>query len=166
MIKNKIFVFFAFVLLSFSLGVSDVFADCSKCDVSDCESCGCVLNSAKNACIYSNYEKGTVSCGSGTVTDIPQMLPNVTSIFYRIIQIAIPIILVIMGSLDLFKGISAQKEEEMKKGQQMFIKRLVAAAIIFFVFAIVKALISFVADDNSASILECAECFISGNCDV
>ena len=70
-----------------------------------------------------------------------------------------------MGTLDLFKGITAQKEDEMKKGQQMFVKRLIAAALIFFVFVIVKVIISFVADGSSVAIMECAECFINNNCD-
>ena len=76
-----------------------------------------------------------------------------------------PVVLVIVGSLDFFKAISAQKEEDIKKGQQMFIKRLVYAAVVFFVFVIVKVLISAVADTTGSSIIECAECFIEGKCD-
>ena len=114
---------------------------------------------------YNNYSPGTASCGNGLVTKIPNMIPKVVSIAYTIIQVAVPVILVVMGSLDLFKGITAQKEDEMKKGQQMFIKRLIAAALIFFVFVIVKVVISFVADGDSAAIMECAECFINNKCD-
>ena len=114
---------------------------------------------------YNNYSPATVSCGDGLLTGIPNAIPKVLSIAYTIIQIAVPVILVVMGTLDLFKGISAQKEDEMKKGQQMFIKRLIAAALIFFVFVIVKVIISFVADESSVAIMECAECFINNNCD-
>ena len=73
-----------------------------------------------------------------------------------------PILLIIFGSIDLVKGITAQKEDDMKKGQQLFIKRLIAAFIIFFVFTIVKVVVS-IASDN-AEIINCAECFISNNC--
>lgn len=114
---------------------------------------------------YNNYSPATVSCGDGLLTSIPNAIPKVVSIAYTIIQIAIPVILVVMGTLDLFKGITAQKEDEMKKGQQMFVKRLIAAALIFFVFVIVKVIISFVADGSSVAIMECAECFINNNCD-
>lgn len=114
---------------------------------------------------YNNYSPATVSCGDGLLTSIPNAVPKVVSIAYTIIQIAIPVILVVMGTLDLFKGITAQKEDEMKKGQQMFVKRLIAAALIFFVFVIVKVIISFVADGSSVAIMECAECFINNNCD-
>lgn len=114
---------------------------------------------------YNNYSPATVSCGDGLLTGIPNAIPKVLSIAYTIIQIAVPVVLVVIGSLDLFKGITANKEDEMKKGQQMFIKRLIAAALIFFVFVIVKVVVSFVVEGDSTRIMECAECFINNNCD-
>lgn len=116
---------------------------------------------------YDNYDKsGLVSCGEGEtrIEKIPSLIPKVVSIAYTMIQIAVPIVLVVVGSLDLFKGISAQKEDEIKKGQQIFIKRLVSAAFVFFVFVIVKVVISFVADGSSNSIIDCAQCFIENEC--
>ena len=119
-----------------------------------------------NAETYDNFDPdGIVSCGENLITGIPTMITQTVRIAYIIIQVAVPVVLVVMGSLDLFKGISAQKEEEIKKGQQMFIKRLVAAAIIFFVFAITKVIISFAADGTSSKILNCAECFLENKCD-
>ena len=115
---------------------------------------------------YNNYTSEMVSCGNGLVEDIPQTLPKVISIAYTIIQIAVPIVLVVVGSLDLFKGITAQKEDEMKKGQGLFVKRLISAALIFFVFVIVKVVISFAADKSSIEIMQCAECFINNKCDI
>lgn len=111
-----------------------------------------------------NYSPATVSCGGDVLTGIPTMLPKVVSIIYTIIQIAVPIVLVIMGMLDLFKGVTAQKEDNMKKSQQMFIKRLITAAIVFFVFIAVKLVVSFASDKDSGYIFECAECFINNKC--
>ena len=114
--------------------------------------------------IYNNYSKELVSCGSGMITDIPVIIPKVISIAYTVLQIAIPVVLVVIGSIDLMKGITAQKEDEIKKGQQIFIKRLISAALVFFVFVIVKAVISLVADGSGTKIMECAECFVSNKC--
>lgn len=114
---------------------------------------------------YNNYTNSTVSCGSNMLTNIPQALPKVISIAYTLIQIAVPVILVVLGTLDLFKGITASKEDEIKKGQAMFVKRLIAAALVFFVFVIVKLIISFAADGNGNNIMDCAECFIKNECD-
>lgn len=104
-----------------------------------------------------------VSCGN--VTGIPEKLPMLVSDIVTIIQIAIPIILVIMGSIDLIKGFTSQKEDEIKKGQRTLVKRLIVAAVIFFVVVIVKLFVSIVANStNSANIVDCIDCFISGEC--
>ena len=67
-----------------------------------------------------------------------------------------------MGSIDLIKGITSQKEDEIKKGQQIFIKRLISGALVFFVIAIVKLLISLAAGNNSDSIFSCVNNFVKG----
>lgn len=113
---------------------------------------------------YDNYSSSLVSCGDRLMTNIPYVIPKVISILYTLIQVVVPVVLVIFGMLDLFKGITAGKEDEMKKGQQLFIKRLVSAALVFFVFVFVKLLISFAADANDNRIINCAECFIKNNC--
>lgn len=77
------------------------------------------------------------------------------------IKVVVPILLVIYGMLDLFKGIMAQKEDEIKKGQQIFIKRLISGAIIFFVISIVQLLVSFVGNDDGG-LMDCASCFLRG----
>ena len=104
-----------------------------------------------------------VNCGN--ITNIPKKIPEITSLVVTVIQVAVPVILVITGSLDLFKGITAQKEDEIKKGRDMFIKRLIVAAIIFFMFVIVKLVISLVADSSSnQNIVSCMDCFLRGSC--
>ncbi len=97
--------------------------------------------------------------GMGSI-DIDVKIANIIHTIITVIKIAVPVLLVIFGMLDLFKGITAQKEDEIKKGQQMFIKRLIAAALVFFVTSIVQLLVSVVADNNT--IMECANCFING----
>ena len=103
-----------------------------------------------------------VSCGN--VTGIPKKIPDLTSYAVGIIQVAVPVILVIMGTIDLIKGITSQDEKEIKKGQQIFVKRLIVGVIIFFIVVIVKFIISLVADTSSLDIVECVDCFITGTC--
>ena len=106
--------------------------------------------------------KGCMSAFGGKNVELAPKIPNTVHTVILVIQIAVPIVLVIMGMLDLFKAITAQKEDEIKKGQQMFIKRLLAAAIVFFVIAIVKLLFSFVADDKNGNMIDCVNCFLNG----
>ena len=112
--------------------------------------------------VFSVSASSKVSCGN--ITNIPSKIPELTSMAMTIIQVAVPIVLIIVGMLDLFKGITAQKEDAIKKGQQALIKRIITASLIFFIVVIVKFVISIVADASSASIVECIDCFISNNC--
>lgn len=104
----------------------------------------------------------TYSCGGNYLTGIPKKMVKLTKFIYIFLQVLVPIAIIILGSLDLLKAVAAQKEDEIKKGQQVFIKRLIGAAIVFFVFAIVKFVISIVSD-NSTSIINCVDCFLKNN---
>ena len=99
------------------------------------------------------------TCG-GTNLIFSGTFPYIISTIVTLIKIAVPILLIIFGMLDLGKAVVAQKEDEIKKGQKIFIKRVIAAAIIFFVISIVQLLVSFVAGDEG--IMNCASCFING----
>lgn len=105
---------------------------------------------------------------SGCATALPGVsidvrLANIVHTIILVIQIAIPIVLVIFGMMDLFKSITAQKEEEIKKGRNIFVKRLISAALVFFVIAIVKIIVSFAAGDElNQNIMSCANCFLNG----
>lgn len=45
----------------------------------------------------------------------------------------VPVIVIIFGILDFMKAMSADKDDEMKKAQSKFVKRLIAAALIFLI---------------------------------
>ena len=117
-------------------------------------------------CIFTfipNVNAENFTCAAfGSDVYIDKHLAQITKYVILILQIAAPIILVIMGMVDLVKGITSQKEDEIKKGQQIFIKRLIAGLILFFVFAITKFVISIAASSSDSNIMNCASCFISG----
>ena len=87
--------------------------------------------------------------------------PYVVSMIILIIKIAIPVLLIIFGMLDLGKAVVASKEDEIKKGQQLFIKRAITAVVVFFVIQIVQIIIRFLAG-NSTGISQCFNCFVYG----
>lgn len=108
--------------------------------------------------------KGDYSCGltDGTSTNFTfqGILPNIVSTIILIIQIGVPIILIVMGMIDLGKAVMAQKDDEIKKGQQTFIKRLIAGVIVFFIIAVVKLVLSLIGENNT---IGCINCFISAD---
>ena len=111
--------------------------------------------------------RNITSCNT-TITGaiIDEKIPNTVATIINVIKIAVPILLVIFGSIDLMNGIIAAKDDEIKKGQQTFIKRLIAGALVFFVFAVVQFLISLVASgaNERTNIMTCANCFINKEC--
>ena len=110
--------------------------------------------------MYSLYSN--VSCG-GMIEGMSSQLPYLVSLVINIIKFGVLIVLVIVGMLDLFKAVMAQKEDEIKKAEQTFLKRLIAGVLVFFVVAIVQFVFKVATDENeNAGIWECFNCFVNG----
>lgn len=67
------------------------------------------------------------------------------------VKYLVPALIIILSILDFIKAIGADKDEEMKKAQQKFIKRLVIAVLIF----IVPFIIEFALDKMGFSYKDC-----------
>ena len=93
-------------------------------------------------------------CSGVLGTGIPSKLAYMIHLVILAVQVIVPILLIIWGMLDLGKAVIAQKEDEIKKGQQTFMKRVIAAAIVFFVVTIATLLVNLVAD-NGQDITDC-----------
>jgi hypothetical protein len=65
---------------------------------------------------------------------------------FPIIQIGIPIVLIVLGTIDLGKAVIASDDKKVKEAQGMLIKRFIYAALVFFVTTLVSALMSIVAN--------------------
>lgn len=109
----------------------------------------------------------TVTCGGLENFNVDSLIPQLTSTAVTIIKIGIPLILIFLGMLDLGKAVMAQKEDEIKKSQQLFVKRLISAVLVFLVVFIVQLVIGLVAGDDQTSITNCIDCFLNGveNCE-
>ena len=90
-----------------------------------------------------------VSCDT-----IPTELTNILNGVITLIQIGVPIILIVMGMLDMGKAVASQKEDEIKKAQSMLIKRVIYSVIVFLVIAIVEFVLGFVGD-SAGEALQC-----------
>ena len=79
-----------------------------------------------------------------------------------LIQIGIPIILIILGMLDLGKAVVASKEDEIKSAQKLLIKRAIYAVAIFFVVLIVNlvfGLLSSAGDEYGEQGMKWTDCW-------
>ena len=100
---------------------------------------------------------------------------SLTRLVVTILKIAIPIILVILGILDLAKAVMANEEKDMKEAQKRLIKRIVYAIVVFFVISLVQLIFTTLARNDSdntdvtsldvpgqkSSISSCISCFTS-----
>ena len=55
----------------------------------------------------------------------------------NVIKFGVPILLIILGSIDLAKAVISSKDDEMKKAQGLLIKRIIYALAVFFVVTLV-----------------------------
>ena len=89
-----------------------------------------------------------LDCTIGGVT-IDEKIVGIFSFLVTLIKVGVPILLVIWGSWDLGKAVMAQKEDEIKNAQKLFIKKLVVAVCVFLVPTFISLALSVI--DESAS---------------
>lgn len=70
--------------------------------------------------------------------DLLPIIKFVKNGVFPIIQIGIPILLILMGSIDLGKAVLSSDDKEIKGATGRLIKRVVAAVAVFFVVTIVN----------------------------
>ena len=76
-----------------------------------------------------------------------------------IIQIGIPIILIIIGMIDLGKAVVASKEDEIKSAQKLLVKRAIYAVAIFFVVLMVTAVFNLVGTSSGEDTAGWSKCW-------
>ena len=74
-----------------------------------------------------------------------------------IIQWGIPILLIVMGSIDLGKAVMASDDKEIKGATSKLIKRAIAAVAVFFIPMLVNILVGMVGDSgaNEGDFISC-----------
>ena len=69
-------------------------------------------------------------------------LSNQLQLVINVFKILVPIILLVLGSLDFAKAVFAQDESAIKKSQSTFIKRLIIAVVIFLIPTIIRLILT------------------------
>lgn len=74
-----------------------------------------------------------------------------------VVRIAIPIIIILLGTIDLGKAVMAGDEKQVKEAQGIFIKRLIYGVAVFFVVLAVQAVFGFIGARSTAN-SKCFKC--------
>ena len=73
------------------------------------------------------------------------------------IKIAVPIILIVVGMLELAKAVTEQKDDKIKEAQSRLVKKAIIAAVVFLVGFIVSVIMTIVGgNDYKAKV--CTDC--------
>lgn len=89
---------------------------------------------------------------------------------FFILKIVVPIILIVMGSIDLAKAVAASKDDEIKKAVGSLVKRAVLGVLIFFIPTILSFVVELIGgddiyDENSGTFGRCTYCMLNpGEC--
>lgn len=82
-------------------------------------------------------------------------------VVFNTVQILVPIILILMGSIDLVKAVMAGDDKGGKDAVSKFIKRILAAVLVFFVTTIVSIVIGMIAQTDVGAKDDWKECWIN-----
>ena len=93
---------------------------------------------------------------------IPGKIASLITTAYNAVLIAVPLLLIISGMITLAVSITKQKEDDIKKAQQLLVKKLIAGAIVFLLLGLVKWMISYFKDE---SVARCFDALINYNKD-
>lgn len=70
----------------------------------------------------------------------PESVASLVNEVMGYIRVIVPVLTIVLGTVDLFKAIIASNPEAMKKAQNSFIKRLIFAVVVFLVPSLIKIL--------------------------
>ena len=76
-----------------------------------------------------------------------------------LVKFGIPIVLILLGTVDLGKAVMASKDDEMKKAQGVLIKRVVYAVVIFLLVTIVELVMNLVSTNSDAEASNWLNCW-------
>lgn len=72
----------------------------------------------------------------------------------KIIYIGIPIIIILMGSIDLGKAVLASDDKEIKAATGRLVKRIIYGAVIFLLVLIVNIVMNLVATAGNSDVVQ------------
>ena len=73
---------------------------------------------------------------------------------FPILQIGIPIILIVLGTLDLAKAVISSDDKAVKEAQSKLIKRCIYAILVFFIVTLINLLFNMVGNITGNEALE------------
>ena len=91
---------------------------------------------------------------------IPVEIAKGLTVVYNVIKFAVPALLILIGMFDMAKAITAKNEEDIKKAQNLLVKKTIIAFLVYFLFIGVLWMLKLINDTNGnteAGVSTCLE---------
>ena len=72
---------------------------------------------------------------------------NIIRMVIRLIQYSVPLLLLVLGTIDMVKAVASNDDKTSKTSSQMFLKRLIYGVLIFLVPFLLRVILKMI-DDN------------------
>lgn len=109
----------------------------------------------------STQSRGCFVCGDAY---FPVGLSTLTRNVFNLIKILVPVIIIIMGMIDLLKAVIASDEKKMAEATPKLIRKLISGVMIFLIFSIVQFVFKNLLSNNglfSEGMFNCINYFIA-----
>ncbi len=109
-----------------------------------------------------DFNGACVKCGSDTY--FPAYLVKLCANIIGFIQVMVPVIIIIVGMIDLFKAVIASDEKKMSESKDSLIRKTIAGIMIYLVIAIVEFAFTAIPDltNSDIDVMECISYFLTG----
>ena len=112
-----------------------------------------------SSCIIVNAEPAYVGeniCGEESVKKILRLV----GVIIILAKILIPLILIVLGSIDLYKGVYGKSEKDLVSGVKSLALRILAGVFIFFVPSIINMAFDIIYESTGRVTNECITCVL------
>ena len=80
------------------------------------------------------------------------------------IKVVVPILLIVVGMIDLAKAVTEKSEDKIKEAQQKLVRRAIAAVLVFLVVSLVGVVMRIVGDESYKDCMVCVTSPFSEGC--
>ena len=159
--NKKLLLIIPIILITFILSLNNVYATTTKVTCSSLDSTACKYN---RSCRWTGADciDGYVAADPCNDENIQTALRFVGYLLF-IAKIAIPLIIILVATFDLFKSVVDKDEKSLGKQVKIIIMRIVAGIFVFFLPTIVYALFNLSAElkiVDDAKYQGCATCLL------
>lgn len=123
-----------------------------------------ILNGLTNAFGLLLQSSQDAANGSNEFCIAAMPILRIVGIVVFVIKVAVPIILIVVGMIELARAVGEKEEKEIKAAQDRLVKRAIAAILVFLVITIVGILFKVLGQEQYRQCMTCVTSPFSDEC--